>query len=75
MLDVAADAPGDEDLGKLMLALLVLWGYFVFMQFLIVWNSDLGSDAPWYVTARGARLGDRRRHHLSSCISWCRSCC
>jgi hypothetical protein len=38
-----------EDLGKLMLALLVLWGYFVFMQLLIVWNSDLGSDAPWYV--------------------------
>jgi len=38
-----------EDLGKLTLALLVLWGYFEFMQFLIVWNSDLGSDAPWYV--------------------------
>ena len=39
-----------EDLGKLILALLLLWGYFVFMQLLIVWNSDLGSDAPWYVT-------------------------
>jgi hypothetical protein len=38
-----------EDLGKLMLALLLLWGYFVFMQLLIVWNSDLGSEAPWYV--------------------------
>ncbi|MEO9188995.1 MAG: hypothetical protein ABI224_03180 [Acetobacteraceae bacterium] len=38
-----------EDLGKLLLALLLLWGYFVFMQLLIVWNSDLGSDAPWYV--------------------------
>ena len=37
------------DLGKLLLALLLLWAYFVFMQLLIVWNSDLGSDAPWYV--------------------------
>ncbi len=36
-----------EDLSRMILALLVLWGYFVFMQFLIVWNSDLGSDAPW----------------------------
>lgn len=38
-----------EDLGKLMLAMTVLWGYFVFMQLLIVWNSDLAIDAPWYV--------------------------
>ncbi len=38
-----------EDLGKLLLGLLVLWGYFVFMQLLIVWNSDLAADAPWYV--------------------------
>lgn len=38
-----------EDLGKLLLALLVLWGYFVFMQLLIAWNSDLAIDSPWYV--------------------------
>lgn len=37
------------DLGKLLLALTILWGYFVFMQLLIVWNSDLASEAPWYV--------------------------
>ncbi len=37
------------DLGRLMLGLLVFWGYLVFMELLIVWNSDLGSDAPWYV--------------------------
>ncbi|HEX5327696.1 MAG TPA: hypothetical protein VFW75_13585, partial [Acetobacteraceae bacterium] len=42
------------DLGKLLLGLLVLWGYFVFMQLLIVWNSDLAIDAPWYV-ARSQR--------------------
>jgi len=37
------------DLGRLLLALLLLWAYFAFMQLLIVWNSDLGSEAPWYV--------------------------
>lgn len=37
------------DLGKLLLAMTVLWGYFVFMQLLIVWNSDLAAEAPWYV--------------------------
>ncbi len=43
------------DLGKLLLALLLLWSYFVFMQLLIVWNSDLSTEAPFYVarTTRG----------------------
>lgn len=36
------------DLGKLMLALVVLWAYLDFMQLLIVWESDLVSEAPWY---------------------------
>jgi hypothetical protein len=48
-LDATADSDGLEALGKLLLAVLILWGYLVFVQFLIVWNSDLGSDAPWYV--------------------------
>jgi hypothetical protein len=36
------------DLGKLLLGLIVLWAYLEFMQLLIVWNSNLASDAPWY---------------------------
>ena len=36
------------DLGKLLLALVVLWTYLDFMQLLIVWQSDLVSEAPWY---------------------------
>jgi hypothetical protein len=40
---------GLEALGKLLLGVLVLWGYLVFVQFLIVWNSDLAADSPWYV--------------------------
>ncbi len=43
-----------EDLGKLLLALVVLWIYLDFMQLLIVWQSDLAAEAPWYlVRARG----------------------
>lgn len=37
-----------RDLGKLLLALVVLWTYLDFMQLLIVWQSDLVSEAPWY---------------------------
>ena len=47
----------DEDtlrsLGKLLLGLVVLWAYLDFMQVLIVWQSDLASEAPWYI-ARSA---------------------
>ena len=43
-----------SDLGKLLLALVVLWIYLDFMQLLIVWQSDLASEAPWYlIRSRG----------------------
>lgn len=43
-----------EDLGKLLLALVVLWIYLDFMQLLIVWQSDLAAEAPWYlIRSRG----------------------
>ncbi len=38
-----------EDLGKLLLALVVLWAYLDFMQVLIVWQSDLPDEAAWYL--------------------------
>jgi len=38
-----------EDFGKLLLALVVLWIYLDFMQLLIVWQSDLATEAPWYL--------------------------
>jgi hypothetical protein len=49
----ATVAPGSkpdarEDLGKLMLALVILWAYLDFMQVLIVWQSDLPDEAAWY---------------------------
>jgi len=46
-------APPDSDtlgaLGKLLLGLALLWAYLDFMQFLIVWQSNLSPEAPWYL--------------------------
>lgn len=45
--EVAADVRAD--LGKLLLALVVLWIYLDFIQLLIVWQSNLVAEAPWYL--------------------------
>jgi len=45
----AAPAEVTRVLGRLLLALVVLWAYLDFMQFLIVWNSNLPDEAGWYV--------------------------
>lgn len=36
-------------LGRLMLALAILWAYLDFMQLLIVWQSNLPREATWYM--------------------------
>ncbi|HEV2673247.1 MAG TPA: hypothetical protein VGV37_01815 [Aliidongia sp.] len=42
--------PGEwSDLGRLLIGLVVFWAYLDFMQFLIVWQSDLTSEIPWYL--------------------------
>jgi hypothetical protein len=38
-----------HDLGKLLLALVLLWAYLAFMQFLIMWIEDLPDDIGWYL--------------------------
>jgi hypothetical protein len=38
-----------QDLGKLMLALIMLWAYFAFSQFLIVWSGNLPEEIQWYL--------------------------
>ncbi len=48
-LGALADSTGLEAVGKLLLGVLILWGYLVFVQFLIVWNSDIAAEAPWYI--------------------------
>jgi hypothetical protein len=38
-----------HDLGKLMLAFLMIWAYFAFSQFLIIWAGNLPEEIPYYV--------------------------
>ena len=47
----------DGDLGRLMLALCALWTYLEFMQVLIVWQSDLVAQTPWYLARRAGLWG------------------
>jgi len=53
LLAAAVGLPPDEStmhsLGRLLLGLLVFWAYLDFMQLLIVWESDLAKESPWYV--------------------------
>jgi len=39
-----------HDLGKLMLALVMVWAYFNFSQFLIIWSGNIPEETPWYLT-------------------------
>lgn len=38
-----------HDLGKLLLALVMLWAYFGFSQLLIIWSANLPEEIPWYL--------------------------
>ncbi|HJQ67897.1 MAG TPA: hypothetical protein VKA70_02935 [Blastocatellia bacterium] len=38
-----------HDLGKLLLAFIMLWAYFNFSQFLIIWSGNLPEEIPWYI--------------------------
>jgi len=38
-----------HDLGKLMLAFVMLWAYFALSQYLIIWSANLPEEIPWYL--------------------------
>jgi hypothetical protein len=38
-----------HDLGKFLLALVMVWAYFGFSQFLIIWAGNLPEEIPWYL--------------------------
>ena len=38
-----------QDLGKLLLTLVMLWAYFAFSQFLIIWSGNLPEEIAWYL--------------------------
>ena len=39
-----------HDIGKLILALVMVWAYFNFSQYLIIWSGNLPEETTWYVT-------------------------
>jgi hypothetical protein len=39
-----------HDLGKLMLAFVVLWTYLSYGQYVIIWSGDLAESVPWYIS-------------------------
>jgi hypothetical protein len=39
-----------HDLGKLLLAFVMLWAYFAFSQFLIIWSGNLPEETTWYLS-------------------------
>jgi hypothetical protein len=38
-----------HDLGKFLLATVMVWAYFSFSQFLIIWAGNLPHEIPWYL--------------------------
>jgi hypothetical protein len=38
-----------HDLGKLLLACVMVWAYFSFSQWLIIWAGNLPNEIPWYL--------------------------
>lgn len=39
-----------HDIGKLMLALVMVWAYFNFSQFLIIWAGNLPEETGWFLS-------------------------
>ncbi|MFO0984801.1 MAG: hypothetical protein U1E76_24255 [Planctomycetota bacterium] len=38
-----------HDLGKLLMAFVLLWAYISFAQYLIIWSANLPEETPWYL--------------------------
>ena len=48
-LEGVIQAPHFHDLGKLLLAFVMLWAYFSFSQFLIIWSGNIPEETKWYL--------------------------
>jgi hypothetical protein len=46
-----------HDLGKLLLALVMLWAYFAFSQYLIIWSGNLPEEISYYLERTHGILG------------------
>lgn len=52
-----AKASHFHDLGNLLLALVMLWTYFAFSQYLIIWSGNLPEETTWYVARKHGGWG------------------
>ena len=57
MADVLNPRLHFHDLGKLMLAFVMLWAYFSFSQLLIIWAGNLPEEIPFYLQRAAAAAG------------------
>jgi hypothetical protein len=46
-----------HDLGKLLLAMVMVWAYFSFSQFLIIWAGNLPEEIPYYLVRMNGGWG------------------
>ena len=46
-----------HDIGKLMLALIMVWAYFNFSQYLIIWSGNIPEETHWYLTRHDKAVG------------------
>lgn len=42
-----------HDLGKMLLAFVMVYAYFAFSQFLIIWSGNIPEETPWYLKRIG----------------------
>lgn len=47
--DKAVKTDTYHDLGNLLMACTMLWGYLAFSQFLIIWSGNTQEEMPWYI--------------------------
>jgi hypothetical protein len=46
-----------HDIGKLMLAFVMVWAYFNFSQFIIIWSGNIPEETGWYITRTSGGWG------------------
>jgi hypothetical protein len=49
-MDGVLDKRHFHDIGKLMLAMVMVWAYFNLSQWLIVWSGNIPEETAWYLT-------------------------
>ena len=56
-MDRVAQRRHFHDWGNLLLAIVMLWTYFAFSQYLIIWSGNLPEETVWYVARKHGGWG------------------